>query len=78
LLIVAGRRTRLVAFGLAIFTLLAAYYFHMNFEDRNQIIHFMKNLAIAGSFPRWRREVREPGRSMRGARPDPVARLITQ
>ena len=50
LLIVIGWQTRLVAIGLAIFTLLAAYLFHMNFGDRNQAIHFMKNMAIAGGF----------------------------
>ena len=50
LLIVIGWQTRLVAIGLAIFTLLAAYLFHMNFGDRNQAIHFMKNVAIAGGF----------------------------
>ncbi|MBX9589925.1 MAG: DoxX family protein [Hyphomonadaceae bacterium] len=50
LLIVIGWQTRLVAVGMAIFTLLAAYFFHTNFGDRNQAIHFMKNLAIAGGF----------------------------
>ena len=50
LLIVVGWQTRLVAIGLAVFTLIAAYLFHMNFGDRNQAIHFMKNLAIAGGF----------------------------
>jgi putative oxidoreductase len=50
LLIVIGWQTRLVALGLALFTLLAAYFFHVNFADRNQAIHFMKNLAITGGF----------------------------
>ena len=50
LLIVIGWQTRLVAIGLAIFTLVAAYLFHMNFGDQNQAIHFMKNVAIAGGF----------------------------
>lgn len=50
LLIVIGWQTRLVAIGLAIFTLVAAYLFHMNFGDKNQAIHFMKNVAIAGGF----------------------------
>jgi putative oxidoreductase len=50
LLIVIGWQTRLVAIGLAIFTLLAAYLFHLNFGDSNQAIHFMKNVAIAGGF----------------------------
>ena len=35
LLIVIGWQTRLVAIGLAIFTVLAAYLFHMNFGDEN-------------------------------------------
>jgi putative oxidoreductase len=38
LLIVIGWQTRLVAVGLAIFTLLAAYFFHMNFGDRSRSI----------------------------------------
>jgi putative oxidoreductase len=31
-----------------VFTLAAAIGFHTNFSDQNQVIHFMKNLAIAG------------------------------
>lgn len=50
LLIVIGWQTRLVALGMAAFTLLAAYFFHLNFADRNQGIHFMKNIAIVGGF----------------------------
>jgi putative oxidoreductase len=50
LLIAVGWQTRLVALGLALFTLLAAVFFHTNFADRNQAIHFMKNVAIAGGF----------------------------
>lgn len=50
ILIVIGWQTRLVALGLAAFSILAALLFHMNFADRNQEIHFMKNLAIAGGF----------------------------
>jgi len=50
ILIVVGWQTRLVAIGLAVFSILAAILFHMNFGDRNQAIHFMKNLAIAGGF----------------------------
>ena len=33
---------------LAIYTLIAAVIFHRDFADQNQMIHFMKNLAIAG------------------------------
>ena len=50
ILIVLGWQTRLVAVGLAVFAVLAAVLFHMNFGDRNQSIHFMKNVAIAGGF----------------------------
>jgi putative oxidoreductase len=50
LLIAIGWRTRPVAIALAVFTLVAAVMFHANFGDRNQSIHFMKNLAIAGGF----------------------------
>lgn len=49
-LLVIGWRTRTVAIGLAAFTLLTAIIFHSNFGDRNQLTHFMKNLAIAGGF----------------------------
>src|SRR4051812_13352179 len=48
LLLVAGYRARLAALGLAIFTLIAAVGFHHNFADQNQMIHFLKNLAIVG------------------------------
>ena len=50
LLIVIGWQTRLVAVGLAIFTLVAAYFFHTNFGDAGQSIHFLKNVAMAGGF----------------------------
>ena len=48
LLLIAGLQTRLVAAGLAVFTLLTAVFFHNNFADQNQMIHFMKNIAIMG------------------------------
>jgi putative oxidoreductase len=47
-MLVAGFRVRAVAIGLAGFTLLTAVFFHNNFGDQNQMIHFMKNLAIMG------------------------------
>ena len=50
ILIAIGWQTRLVAIALAGFTILAAILFHANFGDRNQAIHFMKNMAIAGGF----------------------------
>ena len=48
LLLAAGYRTTLVATGMAVFTLATAVFFHNNFADQNQMIHFFKNIAIAG------------------------------
>jgi putative oxidoreductase len=48
LLLIIGYRARAVAAGLAIFTLLTAVLFHSNLADQNQMIHFMKNIAIIG------------------------------
>ncbi len=48
LLLLVGYQTRLAAVGLAVFTLAAALGFHHDFADQNQMIHFLKNLAIAG------------------------------
>jgi putative oxidoreductase len=50
LLLLAGYQTRIVALVLFAFTLLTAVLFHHNFADQNQMIHFLKNLAIAGGF----------------------------
>lgn len=46
--LIAGFQTRLAAFGLAGFSILAALLFHFDFADRMQAIQFMKNVAIAG------------------------------
>jgi putative oxidoreductase len=48
LLLVIGIRTRAVAAGLALFVLATAIFFHHNFADQNQMIHFLKNLVIIG------------------------------
>ena len=48
LLLIAGYRVRLVAAGLALFSLVTAFGFHADFADQNQFIHFLKNLAVAG------------------------------
>ncbi|NRP72586.1 Inner membrane protein YqjF [Ensifer psoraleae] len=50
ILLVLGYQARLVALALAVFTLVSALGFHTNFADQNQMIHFMKNLAITGGF----------------------------
>jgi putative oxidoreductase len=43
-----GYRTRIVAGVLFLFALATAVFFHRNFADQNQLIHFFKNVAIAG------------------------------
>lgn len=43
-----GFKTRWVATLLALFTVVSALVAHRNFGDQSQMIHFMKNLAIAG------------------------------
>ena len=50
LLISAGFLTRVFAAALAAFCLLTAVFFHRQFADRNQLLHFEKDLAIAGGF----------------------------
>ena len=48
LLLIAGFRVRLIAIALALFSLATAVSFHGNFADQNQMIHFLKNIMIAG------------------------------
>jgi putative oxidoreductase len=48
LLLVAGLQTRIVAAVLALFSLATAVSFHSNFADQNQMIHFLKNVMMAG------------------------------
>jgi len=48
LLILLGYHTRLAALLLAGFCVAAAVLFHTKFADRNQLLHFEKDLAIAG------------------------------
>lgn len=50
LAIVLGWNTRIAAFLLAGFSVLAAVFFHADFGDQTQMILFMKNLAMAGGF----------------------------
>lgn len=50
LAIVAGFQTKLVAYLLAAFCLIAALIFHRNFGDQMQMIMFLKDIAIAGGF----------------------------
>jgi putative oxidoreductase len=46
--LILGYRTRAVATILAIFAIVTALIFHSNFADQNQLIHFLKNVAMAG------------------------------
>jgi putative oxidoreductase len=47
-LLVVGFRTRLVAAALTLFSLATAAAFHSNFADPDQMIHFFKNVMMAG------------------------------
>jgi len=49
LLMITGFRVRLAAYVMAAFTLAAAVFFHRNFSDPNQMIHFLKNVVILGA-----------------------------
>ena len=48
LALVLGYRTRLVAAGLAAFSVVTALMFHANLADQSQFINFFKNIAMAG------------------------------
>jgi putative oxidoreductase len=47
-LLLIGYRARAVALVLAIWCVVTAIFFHSNFADQNMMIHFLKNLMIAG------------------------------
>ena len=48
LLLIAGYRVRYVAAVLALFSLATAMSFHTNFADQNEMVHFLKNVMVAG------------------------------
>ena len=48
--IILGWQTRISAFLLAGYSLLAALVFHANFADQIEMIMFLKNVSIAGGF----------------------------
>lgn len=37
-----------MALALAVFSVIAAVFFHHDFADQNQMIHFLKNVMMAG------------------------------
>lgn len=47
-LLLIGLRARPVAAVLALWCVATAVFFHSNFADQNMMIHFLKNLMIAG------------------------------
>ncbi|MCE3603912.1 DoxX family protein [Massilia sp. P8910] len=48
LMLAVGVKTRLVALGLALFSIVTGLVFHHAIGDQNQLIHLLKNLAMAG------------------------------
>jgi putative oxidoreductase len=48
LLLIVGFKTRWVAAAMALFSVVAAIFFHADWADQMQMINFQKNLAIAG------------------------------
>lgn len=48
LLLFLGYRVRPTALILAVFVVATAVFFHRDFADQNQMIHFLKNLIIVG------------------------------
>ncbi|WP_214476039.1 DoxX family protein [Mesorhizobium sp. dw_380] len=46
--VASGLLTRLGAIGLGLFCLTTAMLFHTNFASQNELLHFEKDLAIAG------------------------------
>ena len=50
LAILVGFQTRITAWVLAIFTIATALVAHTGWADQNQMIHFLKNVAITGGF----------------------------
>jgi putative oxidoreductase len=73
LLLILGYQVRPVALALAAFSLATAASFHSNFADQNQMIHFLKNVMMAGgllqitafgagaiSIEQWRRKSAAP------------------
>lgn len=49
-LIVLGLFTRLIALAFAGFCLMTAVIFHTKFSNSNEVLHFSKDIALAGAF----------------------------
>jgi putative oxidoreductase len=50
LAILVGFQTRIAGWVMAVFSVATALIAHMNWADMMQLIHFQKNLAMAGGF----------------------------
>lgn len=48
--VLIGFQTRIAAWVLAVFTIATALVAHTGWADQNQMIHFLKNVAITGGF----------------------------
>jgi len=48
LMLAFGFQTRLGALSLGLFCLATAFLFHTNFANKNELLHFEKDLAMAG------------------------------
>jgi putative oxidoreductase len=46
--LIIGLKARATAAALAVFSIVTAILFHSQFSDQNQMIHFLKNIAIMG------------------------------
>jgi len=49
-LFLLGFQTRLAAAALAVYSIATSLLFHHNLGDQNEMLHFLKDLAIAGGF----------------------------
>jgi putative oxidoreductase len=47
-LLLIGLKVRWASLAMALFTLATAVSFHRNFADQNQMIHFLKDVMLAG------------------------------
>jgi putative oxidoreductase len=50
LLLVVGYQARLLALAMVLYCFVTAAFFHSNFADQGQVIHFLKNIIMAGGF----------------------------
>ncbi|CAL8477021.1 DoxX family protein [Caballeronia sp. S22] len=48
LLLLFGYRVRFASLVMAVFCIATAIFFHRNLADQNQMIHFLKNVMMAG------------------------------